>query len=30
MRNDFVLDALGQALYARQPERNDALFTIAT
>jgi len=25
MRTDFVLDALEQALYARQPERNDAL-----
>ena len=24
MRADFVLDALEQALYARQPERNDA------
>ena len=25
MRTDFVLDALEQALYARQPERDDAL-----
>lgn len=25
MRTDFVLDALEQALYARQPERSDAL-----
>ena len=25
MRNDFVLDALEQALFARQPERPDAL-----
>lgn len=25
MRTDFVLDALEQALYARQPERNDTL-----
>jgi transposase InsO family protein len=25
MRTDFVLDALEQALYARQPERNDSL-----
>jgi transposase InsO family protein len=25
MRTDFVLDALEQALFARQPERNDAL-----
>jgi len=25
MRTDFVLDALEQALYARQPERQDAL-----
>jgi len=25
MRTDFVLDALEQALYAHQPERNDAL-----
>jgi transposase InsO family protein len=25
MRTDFVLDALEQALYARQPERNEAL-----
>ena len=25
MRTEFVLDALEQALYARQPERNDAL-----
>jgi transposase InsO family protein len=25
MRTDFVLDALEQALYARQPERTDAL-----
>jgi putative transposase len=23
MRTDFVLDALEQALYARQPERNE-------
>ena len=25
MRTDFVLDALKQALYARQPEHTDAL-----
>ncbi len=25
MRTDFVLDALEQALYDRQPERTDAL-----
>ena len=25
MRTDFVLDALEQALYARQPERDDSL-----
>jgi putative transposase len=25
MQIDFVLDALEQALYARQPERNDGL-----
>jgi transposase InsO family protein len=25
LRTDFVRDALGQALYARQPERSDAL-----
>jgi transposase InsO family protein len=25
MHTDFVLDALEQALYARQPERGDAL-----
>lgn len=25
MRTDFVLDALEQALYARQPDRQDAL-----
>jgi len=25
MRTDFVLDALEQALYSRQPERSDAL-----
>ena len=25
MRTDFVLDALEQALYARQPERNSSL-----
>ncbi len=30
MRTDFVLDALEQALYARQPGLADALFTIAT
>jgi transposase InsO family protein len=25
MRTDFVLDALEQALYARQPDRNEGL-----